>query len=844
MKKLISLCCVLSLMLGLALSAPVTAVEADTGDEVRYTADLSNGLPEDWKLFEGCDVGHSNATAGTSGVQLSHSNSSINASLYHGAVYEIATDVGSVTDFDISMEFRFLSYDNDSRWIALMYHTKVSGSDLEGYLMNIRVNGTSAQSTVTAAPSFTDTTNLATGAAPSDKQVHTMRVTCKDGQVAHYFDGELIYSYSLNDKYGILGGVNNEGGFAICVNRSAIEITSLTLTGTKGEDNAVKSTVDTTLAQTYIPVTRLVAAPSVIADVDSAQMLKALTSQTVLPQNAVFTVNDELKVVDASGNVLGALEEVLTSELRERVTPVIRVSTEKQAQKLVPWLQQTNILDVAILSEDAGLLQYIRKVDSNVRAIWDCTAKELAMAQIVAQANESGASVVVLNDEMAATENVTYLQARLKTVWVKTQANTELAVADLISSGAYGIWAEDFALVYETYKNYADLNAMSRVPFNIAHRGLCLSSYENTVEGCLEAYENGATHMEIDLKLTSDGHIVIMHDDDISRTTNGSGKVANMTLAQLRKYKVTKNYNGEVIGEGVNIPTLEEFFEEFCDKDVILVLELKTSDAALVTKLKQLLEQWPEMTEKIIVIAFSVDQLATMYAELPQIPTANLNTYTYNDFANGLITSGTYNTVPDTGYGNVSDYFVANEMLVRGYMAYCWTYGSKAEVANYFGSGVLGMTNNVADVYKDLVCAVGSEGKYLIGSADDTIFDAVVTTYSGESQAVQAKVFLTEEREDGTYVILKYRYNVEGSESLAYTVYSRAIKVINAQIYLSPAQIVEELNDLPAELSLADKETVEHLRAAYDALDAEDQALVTNVSILIGAEKTISRLEK
>lgn len=780
MKKLISLICALSLMLGLAMSAPVMAVEADTGDEVSYTADFSNGLPEDWKLFEGCDVGHASASAGTSdSLKLSHSNSSINASLYHGAVYEIATDVGSVTDFDISMQFRFLSYDDTNRWIALLYHTKVSGDDLEGYLMNIRVKGTSAQSTVTATPSFTDTENLTTGAVPSDKQEHTMRVKCKDGQVEHYFDGALIYSYRLSDKYGILGGVNNEGGFAVCVNRSAIEITSLTFTATKGDDSAVKSTVDTTLAQTYIPMTRLVAAPSVIADVDSAQMLEDLTSQTVVPQNAVFTVNDELNVVDATGNVLGTLNEVVTKQLRERVIPVIRVSTEKQTQKLVPWLQQTNILDVAVLSENEQLLQYIRKANSNVRAIWDCTGKEkLTMAQIVATANESGANVVIFSDEMATTENVTYLQARLKTVWVKTAADTELAVADLIGSGAYGIWAEDFALVYETYKNYADRNAMSRVPFNIAHRGLCLSSYENTVESCLEAYENGATHMEIDLKLTSDGQIVIMHDDDISRTTNGSGKVANMTLEQLRKYKVTKNYNGEVIGEGVNIPTLEEFFETFGDKDVILVLELKTDNAALVTKLKQMLEQWPQMAEKIIVIAFSVDQLATMYEQLPQIPTANLNSFTYNDFANGLITCGNYNTSVDTGYGNVSDYFMANEMLVRGYMAYCWTYGSAAEVAGYFGSGVLGMTNNVADTYKDLVRSITIEGEYLTGSANDTSFKVIATTYGGETREVQASVFLTEERADGTYVILKYRYHVEGSDTLAYTVYSRAIQII------------------------------------------------------------------
>lgn len=540
----------------------------------------------------------------------------------------------------------------------------------------------------------------------------------------------------------------------------------------------MKSTLDTTLAQTYTPVTKLVAAPSVIGAIDSAEKLQQL-SETEIVQNAVFSVNDELQIVDADGLFLGEIGQILTEALRKRVIPVIRIGTSTQAQKLIAWLRQRDILDIAVISADAQILQSVRHTNANIRAIWDCSDRtEARLSDIVARANESGANTVVFADAMASTENVWYLQARLKSVWMKTSAATEVGIADLIGSGACGIWARDAALVYKTYQNYVDSHSMSRLPINIAHRGLCISNYENALESCLAAYESGATHMEIDMKLTKDGHIVIMHDDDISRTTNGSGKVEDMTLEQLRRYKITKNHNGAVLGEGVNIPTLEEIFAAFRDKDVVLVSELKSPDAALVTAFAKMLEKWPEMTEKIVVIAFSVEQLARMHEQLPHIPTGNLNSFTRESFVNDLIVSGNYYTVPDTGYGNVDDRFLANDMLTRGIMGYCWTYGSAEEVARGFPSGVLGMTNNVAETMADFVKAIDVAGKTPTVGANDTALDVVATTYGGEKRIVRAQIFLKEERADGTYAILKYRYTGNGGcEPLAYSVYSRAVKL-------------------------------------------------------------------
>ena len=104
----------------------------------------------------------------------------------------------------------------------------------------------------------------------------------------------------------------------------------------------------------------------------------------------------------------------------------------------------------------------------------------------------------------------------------------------------------------------------------VAHRGAGYEFDENTVEGCKQSYERGVRGYEVDVRLTKDGQMILMHDNDVSRTTNGTGKVEDLTLAQLREFK-TKS--------GVRVPTIEDLFTFFKDKsDVYLMLEMKTTE--------------------------------------------------------------------------------------------------------------------------------------------------------------------------------------------------------------------------------------------------------------------------
>jgi len=110
------------------------------------------------------------------------------------------------------------------------------------------------------------------------------------------------------------------------------------------------------------------------------------------------------------------------------------------------------------------------------------------------------------------------------------------------------------------------------------------------------AIELGVDQIEIDVRLTRDGRLVLMHDPTVDRTTNGKGKVADLSLAEIRLLDA---------GQGEQTPTLEEVFAATAGK-VILQIELKeTGAAAAVVRAIQAAGQ----DENVIITSFIHSQL-------------------------------------------------------------------------------------------------------------------------------------------------------------------------------------------------------------------------------------------
>jgi glycerophosphoryl diester phosphodiesterase len=93
-------------------------------------------------------------------------------------------------------------------------------------------------------------------------------------------------------------------------------------------------------------------------------------------------------------------------------------------------------------------------------------------------------------------------------------------------------------------------------PMVVAHRGASVEQPENTIESFEAAIDAGADAVEFDVRITADGHAVVMHDPEVSRTTDGTGLVAELTLTDIRRLRIPLPGGG-----AVGVPTLEEALE-------------------------------------------------------------------------------------------------------------------------------------------------------------------------------------------------------------------------------------------------------------------------------------------
>lgn len=125
-----------------------------------------------------------------------------------------------------------------------------------------------------------------------------------------------------------------------------------------------------------------------------------------------------------------------------------------------------------------------------------------------------------------------------------------------------------------------------RRPRVIGHRGACADAPENTLVSFAKAVEDGADVLEMDVHLTKDKHVVVCHDETVDRTTNGAGRIADMTLAELKRLDAGFHFSGTgsaahtFRGKGVSIPTFDEVLAAF--PQMPINVELKTDHPELI----------------------------------------------------------------------------------------------------------------------------------------------------------------------------------------------------------------------------------------------------------------------
>ncbi|MFW2390137.1 MAG: glycerophosphodiester phosphodiesterase [Polyangiales bacterium] len=159
---------------------------------------------------------------------------------------------------------------------------------------------------------------------------------------------------------------------------------------------------------------------------------------------------------------------------------------------------------------------------------------------------------------------------------------------------------------------------------NIAHRGGRRIRPEHTILAYDQALEDGADILELDVHETSDGMLVVMHDDTVDRTTDCSGLIKEMTFEALREcdagYEFSRD-DGETFpyrGTGLVVPTMEEVFDRY--PGTAFVIEVKQSDPSIVDHFVEVIREHG-VEDKMTGSAFSNSLLLELRAAAPEIPT-------------------------------------------------------------------------------------------------------------------------------------------------------------------------------------------------------------------------------
>lgn len=523
-------------------------------------------------------------------------------------------------------------------------------------------------------------------------------------------------------------------------------------------------------------VSLLYGQPTVILEGETESVLDSMQEASgVSSVKFLLGVQDgELSVKDASGNVLCTLEEAY-AKLPAGASVIAEVEDTTALTLYAAFANEKKIKNPGVLSSDITVLNAAYSAVSGADLFYapvSASTTQECLAELE-KANVLGIQVLVLSHADASVDNVRYLQARFKSVWVETDGSAA-QVADAIGSGAYGIITDDAETVREIFVKIAaasDADAegypmvITRTPFVAAHKGDHMLYLENSAEAVAEAAKIGATHVEIDIRLTKDGQIVVFHNDQI--TYNGQNvNVNSLTLEEIKSIDLPN-------ANGCKVPTLEEVFDVVLssgNEDLVMVVELKGKETDLVPLFAAKVRQY-DMADRIVVISFYENQLDLAREYLPNTSVSLLQYLTDGDTAltaaktrgAGIdmafnIDSSLKATNIRTKYGSgttSSAYLdVFRTFADRGYSLWMWTYDLDS-MTEAFRYGVTGITTDDPRYASDKIekLQIGQEISVEAQPQNGETIEIPALTYKGESTTVPAKVvYLNDEETEAVLV--------------------------------------------------------------------------------------------
>ncbi len=671
---------------------------------------------------------------------------------------------------------------NEKRYLALMF--RIQKKDYPYYQMCVRQNATLSNGTEFAERTPDNKWNVTHTAAYSKslapKGDYTFTVDVHGNAVATSINGDRLIYTTTADKY-------TKGAPGLQVNGCCAVFTSVKVTL-----NGPIEATPTDLVTVREFNSNLNQTPTVVTYVNSAAELNAILTES--PATAVLRINSSLDVVDANNNKITTVADALT-KLNKQVIPAFFVETEATVKALCAYLEQEKIVDAFVMSGHSDLIRLARETYTPIRGIYDLSGKTNMgkIADIREMSNRIGSRIVVLPANMATQANVEALQRLFITVWVQSEKDTTVELISHITSGVNGIITQARKELERCFTAYFEKNTLTRVVNVIGHRGQPATGQENSIASSVEAYEAGATMVENDVYLSKDGVVVVMHDSTIDRTTNGSGRVEDMTVAQLQQYMIDGNANADK----QPIPTLEDYFKEFKDKDIQIIIEIKTSNANVLAPMAELIKKY-DMEDQVNFITFNHELIEACQKLLPGVSVGYLTSGITLSEDEPLVTVEKileevqkYNTTFNPSYASATlGQNVMTAAAHRGVTFWPWTINDRAYFDQYFLYGTNGITTNHSYYYSDYIKTIATEkDSYAVKVGSETALSLIRTNYDREQlQSNAGGMKIISGKEGG----LTYQNGkLTAKEAGEYTViFSHACKLSNGKTYYTYTQPV------------------------------------------------------
>ena len=259
----------------------------------------------------------------------------------------------------------------------------------------------------------------------------------------------------------------------------------------------------------------------------------------------------------------------------------------------------------------------------------------------------------------------------------------------ITAEGKQSLLDRAFALI-DPFRNY------HHTVLSFAHRGYNLAAPENTLPAFKLAKEHGFYGVEMDIQLTDDDEIVVIHDTTVDRTSDGTGNVADMTLAQLKALDFGSWFNESFAD--VTIPTFAEALALCRKLGMSASVELKYTMTA--ERAAQVVEtiRANGMAGKVKLSATESSWLATIAAVDNTIPLSLVtNTYTADKLAEMVAIRSQYGSPVGMSTSDANTQSVVNDCAAAGVDISWWVVNEPSEIA----AGLPGITS----ITSDAICA-------------------------------------------------------------------------------------------------------------------------------------------